>query len=155
MGDQAITIPGSPELGPVIGQGPDKSESNEDDLDPRALQIIPPSDQGEGSQNISEFMRSGLPRPKWLDQVITNNYITPRGPKPPRVEISAPREEEVKKILCRWEPFHRGESAANQLNDLYPAMYRVQVVTRGMGLHEAYIVPVPTSTPKENFFADH
>ena len=48
-GDRAITIPGSPELGPSIGLEPDRSESNEDDPAPRALQIIPPSYQGEGS----------------------------------------------------------------------------------------------------------
>ena len=115
------------------------------------LQIIPPLDQGEGSQNRMDFMRSGLPRPKWLDQVITNNYIPPCGPEPPRVEISAPGEEEVKRILRCWEPFHRGESAANRLNDLYPAMYRVPVAARCMGFHEAYTVLVPASTPKEDF----
>ena len=113
-GDRAITIPGSPELGPTVRSRPDQSESNEDDPDPLALQIISTSDQGEGSQNISEFMRSGLPKPKRPGQVITNNYIPPREQKPLRVEISAPREEEVKKILRRWEPFHRGESAANR-----------------------------------------
>ena len=96
-------------------------------------------------------MRSGLPRPKRPDQVITNNYITPRDPEPLRVEISALGEEEVKKILRRWELFHRGESTANRLNDLYPAMYRVLVAARGMGLHEAYTVPVLASTPKEDF----
>ena len=149
-GDRAITIPGTPELGPTVGPGPDQSEPNEDDPAPLALQIIPPSDQGEGSQNRSEFMRSGLPKPKRLDQVITNNYIPPRGPEPPRVEISAPGEEEVKKILRRWEPFHYGESAATRLNDLYPAMYRVPVIARGMGFHKAYTIPVPTSTPKED-----
>ena len=96
-------------------------------------------------------MRSGLLRPKRLDQVITHNYLPPRGPEPPRVEISAPREEEVKKILRRWESFHRGASAADRLNSLYPPMYRVPVATRGMGLHEAYTVPVPASTSKEDF----
>ena len=150
-GDRAITIPGSPELGPTIGSRPDQSESNEDDPDPLALRIIPPSDQGEGSQNISEFMRSGLPKPKRSGQVITNNYIPPRGPKPLRVEISTPGEEEVKKILRRWEPFHHGESTANRLNDLYPTMYRVPVAARGRGHHEAYTVPVLASTLKENF----
>ena len=150
-GDRAFTIPGSPELGPPVESGPDQPESNEDDPAPLALQIIPPSDQGEGSQNRSEFMRSDLPKPKRSDQVTTNNYIPPRGPGPPRVEISTPKEEEVKKILRRWEPFHRGESAANLLNDLYPAMYRVPVVARGMGFHEAYTVPIPSSTPKEDF----
>ena len=96
-------------------------------------------------------MRSGLPRPKRPDQVITHNYIPPCGPKPLRVKILALGEEEVKKILRRWEPFHRGEPAADRLNDLYPAMYRVPVAARGMGLHEAYIVPVSASTPKEDF----
>ena len=100
-------------------------------------------------------MRFGLPKPKRPDQVITYNYIPPRGSEPPRIDISAPEEEEVRKILRRWEPFHRGEFAADRLNDLYPAMYRVSVIAWGMGLHEAYIVPVPASTPKEDFFADH
>ena len=67
------------------------------------------------------------------------------------MEVSAPGEEEVKRILRRWEPFHRGESAANRLNDLYPAMYQVPVAARGMGFHEAYTIPIPTSNPKEDF----
>ena len=33
-GDRAITIPGSPELGPTIGSEPERSESNEDDPAP-------------------------------------------------------------------------------------------------------------------------
>ena len=150
-GDRAITIPCSPELGPTIGLEPELSESNEDDLAPRALQIIPPSDQGEGSQSKPEFMRSGLPKSKRLDQVITHNYIPPRGTEPPRIEISAPWEEEVRKILRCWEPYHRGESAATRLNDLYPTMYRVPFTARGMGLHETYTVPVPVSSHMEDF----
>ena len=98
-GDRAITIPGSLELEPSIGLEQDQSESNEDDPAPRALQIIPPSYPGEGSQSRSEFMRSGLPKPKQPDHVITHNYIPPRGSEPPRAEISAPGEEEVRKIL--------------------------------------------------------
>ena len=96
-------------------------------------------------------MRSGRPKPKRPDQVITHSYIPPRGPEPPRIEISAPGEEEVRKILRCWEPFHRGESTATRLNDLYPAMYRVPVTARGMGLHETYTVPVPVSTHREDF----
>ena len=45
-GDRAIIILGSPELVLTIEPEPDRSESNKDDLAPRALQIIPPSDQG-------------------------------------------------------------------------------------------------------------
>ena len=153
-GDHEITIPGSPELGPTIGPEPDgagRSKLNEGDPAPRALQVILPTDQGEEPQSRSEYMRSGMPRPKQPDQVMTNNYLPPRGPEPPRVEISAPGEKEVKKILRRWEPFHRGVSAAIRLNDLYPPMYRVPVAARGMGLQEAYTVPVHASTMKEDF----
>ena len=125
-GDRPITIPGSPELGPTIGpeqDGAGPSESNEGDPAPRALQVIPSSDQGEEPPRRSEYMRSGLPRPKWPDQVITNNYLPPLGPEILRVEISAPGKEEVKKILRHWEPFHRGASVADRLNSLYPPMY--------------------------------
>ena len=138
-------------MGPTIGSeldGADRSDSNESDLAPRALQVILSSDQGEEPQSRSEYMRSGLPRPKRPEQVITNNYLPPHGPEPPRVEISAPGVEEVKKILRRLEPFHRGASTTDRLNSLYPLMYRVPVATRGMGLHEAYTVPVPASTSK-------
>ena len=55
-------------------------------------------------------MRSGLPRPTLLERIITNCYAAPHGPEPPRVEVSAPRADEVKHIMRRWEPFHRGES---------------------------------------------
>ena len=107
LGDRAITIPGSPELGPT--GGPESGG-------PQALQVIPPLDRGEEPPSILKYMRSGLPRPKRPDQVITNNYLPPRGPEPPRVEIPTPREEEVKEILRRWEPFHRGASMADRLN---------------------------------------
>ena len=53
-GDRVITIPGSPELGPTIEPEPDgasRSESNEGDLAPRALQVILPADQGEEPQS--------------------------------------------------------------------------------------------------------
>ena len=44
-GDRTITIPGTPELGPTGGAEPDgvdRSESNEGDPTPQALQVIPP-----------------------------------------------------------------------------------------------------------------
>ena len=67
------------------------------------------------------------------------------------MEISTPGDEEVKDILHCWEPFHLGASTTDRLNSLYPPMYRVSVAARGMGLHEDYSVPLPTSTPKEDF----
>ena len=64
-----------------------------------------------------------LPRPHRPDRVITDNYLPPRGSEPPRVEVSVPGPEEVKDILCRWEPFHRGASAADRLDNLYQHIY--------------------------------
>ena len=104
-GDRVITILGSPELGPSIGPELDRSESNEDDPASRALQIIPPSYPGEGSRSRSEFTCSGMPKPKRPDHVITHNYIPPRGPKPPRVEISAPGRRRLQKYCAAGSPF--------------------------------------------------
>ena len=67
------------------------------------------------------------------------------------MEVSAPGVEEVKDILRRWEPFHRGASATDQLDNLYPHIYRVQVVAQSMGLREDYSVTLPASTPNEDF----
>ena len=134
-GDRDITIPGSPELGPPGREKPDeagRSESNEGDPAPQALQVILPSDRGEEPPRKSKHMHSRLPKPSCPDQVITHNYLPPRGPEPPRVEISALGEEEVKDILRHCEPFHRRASTADRLNSLYPPMYRVPVVAQGM-----------------------
>ena len=104
LGDQAITIPCSPELGPT-GQtesgGVDRSESNKDDPASSALQVIPLLDRAEEQPSRSEYMRSRLPRPHQSDQVITHNYLPPRGLEAPRVEVSALGVEEVKDILRR------------------------------------------------------
>ena len=153
-GDQAIIIPFSPELRPTGRMKPGgagRSESNEDDPAPTALQVIPPSYQAEEQPSRSEYMWSGLPRPHRPDQVITHSYLPPRGPEPPRVEVSALGAEEVKDILRRWESFHRGASLVDRLGNLYPHIYRVSVVAWGMGLREDYMVTLPTSTPKKDF----
>ena len=67
------------------------------------------------------------------------------------MEVSAPRVEKVKDILRRWEPFHWGASAADRLDNLYPLIYRVPVLARGMGLREDYSMTLPASTLKEDF----
>ena len=95
-------------------------------------------------------MQSGLLRPTLLDRIITNCYAPLRGPDPPRVEVSAPGEDEVKHIMRRWEPFYRGVFTADRLNNLYPHMLRMPVVARGMGLIEDYMVSVPAGTRKED-----
>ena len=73
-------------------------------------------------------MWSGVPRPTLPERIITNCYAPQRGPEPPRVEVSAPEADEVKRIMRRWEPFQRGESAADRLNNLYSHMLRIPVV---------------------------
>ena len=95
-------------------------------------------------------MRSGLPRPTLPKRIIINCYVPPRGPEPPRVEVSTPGADEVKYIMRRWEPFHRGESATDRLNNLYPHMLRMLVAARGMGLGKDYSVSVPIRTRKED-----
>ena len=67
------------------------------------------------------------------------------------MEVSALGAEDVKDILCRWEPFHCGASMADRLGNLYPHIYRVPVVARGLGLRENYTMTLPTSTLKEDF----
>ena len=95
-------------------------------------------------------MLSRLPRPPLPERIITNSYDPPRGPEPPRVEVSVPGTGEVKFIMRRWEPFHRGEAAADRMNNLYPHMLRMSVASRGMGLGEDYSVSVPAGTRKED-----
>ena len=67
------------------------------------------------------------------------------------MKVSVPRLEGVKDILRHWEPFHRGASTADRLDNLYPHIYRVPVVARGMGLCEDYTMTLPAFTPKEDF----
>ena len=95
-------------------------------------------------------MRFGLPRPPLPKRIITNSYAPLRGPEPLRVEVSGPGADEVKFIMRRWEPFHRGEAAADRMNNFYPHMLCMSVATRGMGLGKDYSVSVPAGTWKED-----
>ena len=150
---QAIIIPGSPKSG-LTDQtqltGVARIDSKEADLVPSALQVIPLFDRDEGQPSKSKFMRSGLPRPTLPERIITNYYAPPRGPKPTRAEVLAPKADEVKRIMGCWEPFHRGKFAADRLNNLYPHMLRMPVAARGMGLGEDYTVSIPARTRKED-----
>ena len=66
------------------------------------------------------------------------------------MEVSAPGADEVKYIMRRWEPCHRGESAVDRLNNLYLHMFRMPVAARGMGFGEDYTVSVPVRARKED-----
>ena len=150
---QAIVIPCSPEPVPTDqteSAGVNGVESQDADPIPSALKVIPPSDRDGGQPSRSKFMRSGLPRPPLPEQIITSCYAPPHGPDLPRMEVLAPKADEVKYIMRRWEPFHRGEVAADRLINLYPHMLRMPVAARGMGLGEDYSVSVPIETRKED-----
>ena len=150
---QAIVIPGFPEPRPTDQMeqaGVARIESKEVDPVLSALRVIPPSNRDGGLPSRSKFMRSGLPRPPLPERIITNCYAPPRGPEPPRVEVLAPEANEVKYIMRRWEPFHRGEAVADRLINLYPHMLRMLVAAWGMGLGKDYPVSVPTGTRKED-----
>ena len=99
---QAIVIPASPEPGLVDQAKPAgvaRTESQETDPASSTLQVIHPSDEGRPGK--SKFMRSELPRPLFLERIITNFYAPSREPKPPKVEITPPEADEVKFILLR------------------------------------------------------
>ena len=148
---QAIVIPGSPKsraTDQTESAGVARIESKEVDLVPSALQEIHPFDEGRPSR--SKFMRSGLPRPPLPEQIITNSYAPSRRLESPRVEVSALGVDEVKYIMRRWEPFHRGEAAVDRMNNLYLHMLWMLVVARGMGLGEDYSVSIPAGTRKED-----
>ena len=150
---QAIVIPGSPESGPTDQTEPTgvaRIESKKANPVPSALQVIPPFDRDEGRPSRSKFMRFGMPRPPLPERIITNCYAPLRGPEPPRVEVSVLGADEVKYIMRRWEPFHRGEATADRLNNLYPHMFRMPVAARGMGLGLDYSMSVPAGTRKED-----
>ena len=118
---------------------------------PRALQVILPSDQGEERPSGSKFTRLGLPKPTRSVEVLTLNYLPPRVSEPPRVEVAAPGVEELKVSCAAGSPFIVETFAADRLNNLYPHIYRVPIVSCGMGLHENCSVNLPTSTLKEDF----
>ena len=132
---QAIVILGSPEPVPIdqtetVGVG--RIESQEADPIPSALQVILPSDRDGGQPSRSKFTWSGLPKPPLPERIITNCYAPPRGPDPSKIKVSTLGADEVKYIMRRWEPLHRGEAAADQLINLYPHMLRMPVAARGI-----------------------
>ena len=79
-----------------------------------------------------------------------NSYLHARSSAPPKDEVSALGLEDVKRIVHRWTPFNRGESAADRLNSLYPVMLRMLMAARANGVGEDYSVKVPTDTNKED-----
>ena len=65
-------------------------------------------------------------------------------------EVFAPRLEGAQEIINRWRPFNRGESSADHLYEMYPALLRMPLAVRDEGRGEEYAVSVPASTGKED-----
>ena len=64
--------------------------------------------------------------------------------------MSAPGTDEIKDLLHLWGPFHRGESAAFWMGNLYSCVYRLPVQARGIGLNEKYTETLPVTIRKED-----
>ena len=148
--ERVIIILGSPEMG-----SNDRLDIEDDVLGeavptPPALQMILPPAQVGSQPGMSDFTRTGLKRPKLPNWIITNSYLPACGPASLQEEVSAPGLEDVKRIVRRWTPFNRGESAHDHLNSLYPVMLRKPVVARANGVGEDYSVTVPSGTNKED-----
>ena len=150
---QTIIIPSSPKTGSNnhldIG---DNALRELGDAAPTlsALQIIPSLVQVGSQPSRFEFTRTKLKRRPLPNRILTNSYLSARGPAPPKEEVSVPRLEDVKHIVHRWEPFNRGESLADRLNSLYLMMLRMPVVAWVNGVGEDYSVTVPVGTNKED-----
>ena len=67
-------------------------------------------------------------------------------------EVAIPGPDNIKSILHRWEPFNRGESAADRLDDLYPRTLWLPIRAREAGQGEEYSVVVPVGTIKEDIY---
>ena len=148
--EQAIIIPGLPKT-----RSNDRPDIGDDILSeavpaPPVLQtVLPPAQVGIRSGS-SKFKRTGLKRLKLSDQIITNSYLPSSGSAPPKEEVLALGVQDVKRIVRRWMPFNRGESAADRLNKLYPVMLRMPVASRANGVGEDYSVTIPVGTNKED-----
>ena len=95
--------------------------------------------------------RSGRSRSLLPNRLLLNSYIPPQGTAPPLEEVSAPRPEDAKEIINRWNPFNRGESLTTYLEQLYMTMLRMAVDVRAEGKGEKYAVSIPTYAYKEDF----
>ena len=65
-------------------------------------------------------------------------------------EVSSPGPEGAQEIIDRWRPFNIGESLADRLHDLYPALLRMPITLRAEGKGEEYAISTPASTGKED-----
>ena len=65
-------------------------------------------------------------------------------------EVLALRPKGTQEIINRWRPFNRGETSADHLHDLHPALLWMHVAIRAEGRGEEYAISVLASTGKED-----
>ena len=112
--------------------------------------MIHPPDRPKSHSDITKLARAGRKRSLPPDQILLNSYLPPHGPTPVMEEVAILGPEDIKRIIHRWNPFNRGEFAADHLDDLYPRILQMLVTARAVGLGEEYSVVVPISTIKED-----
>ena len=150
---QAIVISSSLEMG--LNDQPDLEnatlmESGEASPPPAGIQVIHLPKQAPGRPKRPLHTRTKRSRPRLPDRLLLNLYHPPWGPTPPIKEVLAPGLEGAQEIIDRWRPFNRGESSADHLHDLYPALLRMPVTVRTEGRGEEYAISAPASTSKED-----
>ena len=149
---QAIVIPAYLETGSNDQSSPEHTahgEPRESTPIPPALQMVIPLGQSENCPGSAKLVLPGHKRLLLPDHMLLNSYLPHRGPASAMEEVKTPGPDDVKRILHRWRPFNRGESAANRLDDLYPRTLRMPVTVREAGLVEEYSVAVLVGTIKE------
>ena len=150
---RAIVIPPSPEMGSNDQLGQEQTAHGEPwESAPilPVLQVVLPFGQSKSCLGGAKLELLGRKRPLQPDRMLLNSYLPPRSPTPTMEEVTAPGPDDIKRILHRWRPFNRGESAADCLDDLYPGTLRMPVTVWEARLGEEYSVAIPVGTIKED-----
>ena len=106
----------------------------------------------ESHQGVTGLALTGRKRPLPPDRILINSSLSHRGSAPEMEEVTAPGPDDIKSILHRWRPLHRGESVADRLDDLYPRMLRLSVRAREARQGEEYSIVVPVGTAKDDIY---
>ena len=125
-------------------------EPRETTLIPPALQVIHPPDRAERQSDMPKLARTRRKRPLLLDRILLNSYLPHRGLAPPMEEVAVPEPEGIKHTIHYWNPFNQGKSTIDCMDDLYPRMLRMPVVSRAGGPGEEYSVVVLAGILKED-----
>ena len=112
--------------------------------------MIHPPDRSKSHPDTAKLARAGSKRPLPPDRILLNSYLSPRSLAPVMEEVTVTRLKDIKCIIHLWNPFNRGESAANRLDDLYPRTLRMPVTSRSVGSGEEYSIVVHVGTVKED-----